>query len=115
MWWLGASSTSTQNAPCFPLPQANKARALEEELRVICGMMLGPVSSAAHSTPTIGGALFPIGIGLAPLIYVWVRFFRADNEQPKPSMENMIGISLVLCAMIADGIWELMRALKISN
>jgi len=77
--------------------------------------MLGPVSSAARSIPTVGGALFPIGIGLVPLIYVWVRFFRADNGQPKPSTETMIGISLILCGMIADGIWELMRALTISN
>jgi len=50
-----------------------------------------------------------------PLIYVWVRFFRADEEQPKPSIENMMGISVILCGMIATGIWELLRALKISN
>src|ERR1700687_780249 len=98
--------------PQFEKP--TKRGPYKKKNRVIYGMMLGPVSSAAHSTPTIGGALFPIGIGLAPLIYVWVRFFRADNEKPKTSMENMIGISLVLCGMIASGIWELMRALKIS-
>jgi len=78
-------------------------------------MMLGPVSSAAHNPPTIGGALFSIGIGLAPLIYVWVRFFRSDSEQPKPTMEKMIGISLILCSMIAIGVWEWIRALRISN
>ena len=78
-------------------------------------MMLGPVSGAAHSTPTISGALFPIGIGLAALIYVWVRFFRADNEQPKPSIENMIGVSLVCWTMIGLGIWDWIRALSISN
>jgi hypothetical protein len=36
------------------------------------------------------------------LIYAWVRFFQAD-------------INPILCGMIATGIWELMRALKISN
>jgi hypothetical protein len=78
-------------------------------------MMLGPVSSAAHNPPTIGGALFSIGIGLAPLIYVWVRFFRSDNEQPKPPMGKMISISLIFCIMIVIGVWEWIRALRISN
>jgi hypothetical protein len=78
-------------------------------------MMLGPVSIAAHNPPTVGGALFSIGLGLAPLIYVWVRFFRSGNEQPKAPMENMIGISLIFCGMIAIGVWEWIRALKISN
>lgn len=30
-------------------------------------------------------------------------------------MENMIGISLIFCGMIAIGVWEWIRALKISN
>ncbi len=77
--------------------------------------MLGPVSSAAYNTPTIGGAIFPIGVGLALLVYVWVRFFRSDTEQPKAPIENMIGLTLIFCTMIALGIWELLRAIKISN
>lgn len=78
-------------------------------------MMLGPVSNAAHSTPTISGGLFPLGIGLAGLIYAWVLFFRAGSEQTKPPMGRMIGISLIFLAMIAIGIGEWIQALKISN
>jgi len=78
-------------------------------------MILGPVYNAAHSEPTIGGLLFGIGIGLSGLPYVWLRFFRAEGETPKPSPENMIGISLICCTMIGFGIWEWVRALRISN
>jgi UDP-N-acetylmuramyl pentapeptide phosphotransferase/UDP-N-acetylglucosamine-1-phosphate transferase len=78
-------------------------------------MMLGPVSNAAHSTPTIGGALFSIGIGVAVLIYAWARYFWADNEQPKPPTGNIIGITLICCVMIFFGVREWIRALKISN
>ena len=78
-------------------------------------MMLGPVSSAAHSEPTIGGALFPIAIGLAGLTYAWLRFFRAKDGKPTASMGNMIGISLICCTMIGLGIWEWIRALRLSN
>ena len=67
-------------------------------------LMLGPVSSAAHSEPTSGGALFAIGVGLSGLIYVWVRFFRAEDGKSKPPQENMIGISLICCTMIGFGI-----------
>ena len=81
--------------------------------RVIWGTMLGPVSSAAHSAPTVGGALFSIGIGLVPLIYAWMRFFRTDDEHLRPSVKNMLGISLISCVPIAIGIWEWIRALKV--
>jgi hypothetical protein len=69
-------------------------------------MMLGPVFNAAHSDPTIGGALFAIGLGLSGLIYVWFRFFRAEGGKSKPPLQNMIGISLIFCTMIGSGIWE---------
>jgi hypothetical protein len=78
-------------------------------------IMLGPVWNAAHSEPTIGGGLFPIGVGLSVLIYAWVRFFRLDDEESKPPLEKMIGISLICCTMIGLGIWECVRALRISN
>jgi hypothetical protein len=78
-------------------------------------MVLGPVSSAAHSEPTIGGALFPIAVGLSVLTYVWLRFFRAEERETKPSIGNMIGVSLICCTMIGLGIWEWIRALRISN
>ncbi len=78
-------------------------------------MIFGPVSSVAHSAPTVGGALFPIGVGASGLIYVWFRFFRSDDERPRASLENMIGMSLVCCTMIGLGIWEWIRALRISN
>jgi UDP-N-acetylmuramyl pentapeptide phosphotransferase/UDP-N-acetylglucosamine-1-phosphate transferase len=77
--------------------------------------MLGPVSNAAHSAPTIGGALFPIVIALPCLVYVWWRFLTNEGERSKPTMEKMIGLSLILCTMIALGIWEWVRAVKISN
>ncbi len=66
--------------------------------------MLGPVSSAAqgHSRQS-GGAIFPIGVGLALLVHVWVRFFRSDTEQPKAPIENTIGLTLIFCTMIALG------------
>jgi UDP-N-acetylmuramyl pentapeptide phosphotransferase/UDP-N-acetylglucosamine-1-phosphate transferase len=77
--------------------------------------MLGPVYNAAHSTPTIGGAVFPIVIALPLLVYVWWRFLASEDKQSKPTMEKMIGLSLILCTMIALGIWELVRAVRISN
>jgi hypothetical protein len=78
-------------------------------------MMLGPVYHAAHSEPTIGGALFAIGVGLPGLIYVWFRFFRDRDAKSKPPLENTVGISLICCTMIGFGIWEWARALRISN
>ena len=78
-------------------------------------IMLGPVSNAAHSEPTIGGALFAIGVGLSGLIYVWFRFFRAEDGKSKPPLQNMIGISLICCTMIGLGIWEWVSSLRISN
>jgi uncharacterized membrane protein YidH (DUF202 family) len=76
--------------------------------------MLGPVYNAAHSDPTIGDALFCIGVGLSVLSYGWLRFFRTEDAKPKP-LGNMIGISLICCTMIALGVWEWVRALRISN
>jgi hypothetical protein len=78
-------------------------------------MMLGPVSGAAHSEPTIGGALFAIGVGLSVLIYGWFRFFRPADGKPQAPLQNMIGISLICCTMIGFGIWEWIRAIRISN
>jgi hypothetical protein len=77
--------------------------------------MIGPVYNAAHSTPTIGGAVFPIVIALPLLVYVWWRFLASEDKQSKPTMEKMIGLSLILCTMIALGIRELVRAVMISN
>jgi hypothetical protein len=68
--------------------------------------IFGPVSNAAHSEPTIAGALFPIGIGVSGLMYIWFRFLRRDDEETKPSMRFMIEASLVCCTMIGLGIWE---------
>jgi len=78
-------------------------------------MMLGPVYNAAHRDPTIGGALFSIGVGLSVLSYLWFRFFRTEDEKSKPPLANMIGISLICCTMIGLGIWEWVRALGISD
>lgn len=75
----------------------------------------GPVYNAAHSEPTVGGALFAIGLGLSSLIYVWFRYFTAEDEKPKPPIANMIEISLICFVFIGIGIWEWIRALKISN
>ena len=78
--------------------------------------MLGPVYNAVHSEPTIGGALFAIGVGLSVLIYGWFHFFRrAEDGKPKPPLQNMIGLSLICCTMIGIGIWEWVRATRISN
>lgn len=78
-------------------------------------MMLGPVYNAAHSSPTVGGALFGVGVGLSGLVYVWIRFFRTKDEKSKPPLEKMIGISLICCTMIGLGIWEWVRAQRISE
>jgi hypothetical protein len=78
-------------------------------------MILGPVSSAAHSEPTISGALFPIGVGVAILVHSWFRFFRRDDDKASPSLERMIEISVASCIMIGLGIWEWIRSLRISN
>jgi hypothetical protein len=54
-------------------------------------------------------------VGLSGLIYVWVRFFRAEDGKSKPPLENMIGISLIGCTVTGFGIWEWVRTLRISN
>jgi len=77
--------------------------------------MLGPVSNAAHSVPTIGGALFLVGGGLAVLVYAWVHFVRSGERQSKPPMGNMIGLTFICCTMIGIGIIEWIRAVEISN
>lgn len=78
-------------------------------------MMLGPVYNAAHGEPTIGGALFAIGVSLSFLIHGWFRFFRVEDGRSKPALQNMIGLSLICCMMIGFGIWEWVRAIRISN
>jgi len=49
------------------------------------------------------------------LIYLWYRYFTAQDDKPTPPLENMIFISLIACGFIGTGIWELIRALRISN
>jgi hypothetical protein len=78
-------------------------------------MMLGPVYNAAHSEPTIGGALFAIGVGMSVLIYGWFRYLRAESRDSEPPLGNMIGISLVCCTMIGLGIWEWLCVVRVSN
>jgi len=69
-------------------------------------MILGPVSSAAHSEATVGGAPFFIAVGLSVLIYAWFRFFRSEHGKPKPVIGNLIGLSVICCVMIVLGIWD---------
>jgi hypothetical protein len=70
----------------------------------------GPVDNAAHSVPTVGGALFPIAIGLSVLTYGWVHFFRNQDERQKPPLRKVIELSLICCTIIAIGVWEWIRA-----
>ncbi len=77
--------------------------------------MQGPGYNAAHGTPTIGGGMFFIVTALPLLVYVWWRFLASEDKQSKPTVEKMVGSSLILCTMIALGIWELVRAVRISN
>ena len=72
----------------------------------------GPVYDAAHSGPTVGGALFAIGIGLSVLIYGWFHYFAAEHDKP---LANLIRVSLICMVMIGLGIWEWIRTLRISN
>jgi high-affinity Fe2+/Pb2+ permease len=76
--------------------------------------IFGPVSSA-NNEPSPGFALFLLGLGLYVLIYLWYRYFTAQDDKPTPPLENMIFISLIACGFIGTGIWELIRALRISN
>lgn len=76
--------------------------------------MFGPVYDAAHGEPTVGGALFPIGVGLSVLVYGWFRYFTIERRKPQP-LRNMIGITLICGVMIGLGIWEWIRALNASN
>jgi hypothetical protein len=73
------------------------------------------VSAAQHSQPTIGGGMFGIGIGISVLTILWYRYLNRVEEEPKPPIQNVLWISFVCCILIGIGIWELTRALKISN
>jgi formate/nitrite transporter FocA (FNT family) len=77
--------------------------------------MLGPVSAAQHSQPTVGGAMFSIGLGISVLTALWYRYLNRVEEEPKPPMGNMVWISFVACIFIGIGVWELTRALRIPN
>lgn len=78
-------------------------------------MMLGPVSNAANSEPTIAGALFFIGVGSLGLLYGWFRFFRTAEGTTKPELENLLGLTLICCTMIGLGIWKWVKAVRIPN
>lgn len=73
-------------------------------------MTFGPVSAAQHSQPTLGGAVFSMGIGVSVLTYLWYRFLTRTEEEQKPPIENVIWISAVCCVFIASGIWELVHS-----
>ena len=73
--------------------------------------MFGPVANAAHNHPTVGRALFSIGLGLTVMVYGWWRYWQVRNEKPKPPVKNMFGVSLICCVFIGFGIWEWIRAL----
>ena len=76
--------------------------------------IFGPLSSASNE-PSLGFALFLIGLGLYALIYLWYHYLAAEDEKQKSSLEAAIAISAVCCSFIGTGIWELMRVLRISN
>ena len=76
--------------------------------------IFGPVSSA-NNEPSLGFALFLLGLGLYVLLYLWYRYFTAQDDKPKPPLENMIFLSLIACEFIGTGIWEWIRVLRISN
>ena len=78
-------------------------------------MILGPVSNAAHSEPTVAGGLFSITVGLIVLAYAWIHFLRIPDDEAKPPLYNLIGLSLICSTMIGFGVWEWIRALRISN
>ena len=75
-------------------------------------MLFGPVSAARHAEPTVLGSVFSMGIGLFTSGYVWFRFWRAQDTEPKPPIENMIWITLIAAIFVGTGIWELVRALR---
>jgi high-affinity Fe2+/Pb2+ permease len=74
----------------------------------------GPLSSA-NKEPSLGFALFLIGLGLYVLIYLWYRYLTAEDEKQKSSLEAVIAISSICFAFIGTGIWELIRVFRISN
>lgn len=74
----------------------------------------GPVSSA-NNDPSLGFALFLVGLGLYVLIYLWYRYLTAEDEKKKSSLGAVIAISSISCTFIGMGIWELIRVLRISN
>ena len=51
-------------------------------------MIFGPVSAAQHSQPTVGVALFSLGVGASVLTYLWYRFWNRAEEEPKPAIEK---------------------------
>jgi len=71
----------------------------------------GPVSAAQHSQPTLGAAVFTMGIGVSGLTYLWYRLLTRTEEEQTPPIENVIWISAVCCGFVASGIWELIRSL----
>ncbi len=76
--------------------------------------IFGPLSSA-NNDPSLGFALFLIGLGLYVLIYLWYRYLAAEDEKKQSSLEAVIAISAICCSFIGTGIWELIRVLRISN
>lgn len=76
-------------------------------------MIFGPVSAAQQSQPTVGGALFSLGVGVSVLTYLWYRFWNRAEEEPKPPLGNVIWMSVICCVFIAAGIWELVHALGV--
>jgi hypothetical protein len=76
--------------------------------------IFGPLSSA-NSEPSLGFALFLIGVGLYVLIHLWYRYLTAEDEKLESSLEAVTGISSICCSFIGAGVWEMIRALRISN
>jgi hypothetical protein len=78
-------------------------------------VIFGPVSAAQHSQPTLGGALFSMGVGVSVLSYLWYRYLNRMEEEPKPPLGNVLWISVICCEFIGLGIWELVRSFRISQ
>jgi hypothetical protein len=65
-------------------------------------MILGPVSNAQHSAPSIGDGLFSLGIGAVVLIFLWVHYFRLPDDEPKPPLETWSELLGLLASSLAS-------------
>jgi hypothetical protein len=78
-------------------------------------VILGPVSAAQHSQPTIGGALFSMAVSVAGLSYLSYRYLNRTEEEPRPRIGNIVWVSAICFVFIGLGVWELVRSFGIAQ